>query len=194
MAGDTNSFSIVHLPSRTSLRAFSTLIAMAGMKSSQFALHSTRVRRLLRDGALKLLAKTKEIGRSHRWLNIAGIGDFSGAGVNAIAWVETPHIGGILRMGVFDRQKIKILSNGHNGFSNHFIGSRELDLSASGDFDGDGVTDLAIPSADREKMIIATRLGLTSIRLPVRIGHAVATVGNAIVTVGTDGRLMVIHP
>ena len=148
----------------------------------------------LRDGALKLLAKTKEIGRSNRWLNIAGIGDFSGAGVNAIAWVETPHIGGILRMGVFDGQKIKILSNGHNGFSNHFIGSRELDLSASGDFDGDGVTDLAIPSADREKMIIATRLGLTSIRLPVRIGHAVATVGNAIVTAGTDGRLMVIHP
>ena len=43
-------------------------------------------------------------------------------------------------------------------------------------------------------MIIATRLGLTSIRLPVRIGHAVATVGNAIVTAGTDGRLMVIHP
>ncbi|MEX0344886.1 MAG: hypothetical protein AB3N20_08190 [Rhizobiaceae bacterium] len=148
----------------------------------------------LEDGALKLLAATPEIGRSHRWLNIAGIGDFPGAGVNAIAWVETPHIGGVLRMGVFNGRDIEIFSNSYRGFSNHFIGSRELGLSAIGDFNGDGVPDLAIPSAGRASMVIATRLGLTSIELPGRVGHAVAAIGNRIVTADTEGNLIVIHP
>ncbi len=148
----------------------------------------------LEGGALKLLAATPEIGRSHRWLNIAGIGDFPGAGVNAIAWVETPHIGGILLMGVFDGRDFEIFSNHYRGFSNHFIGSRELGLSAIGDFNDDGVPDLAIPSAGRDSMVIATRLGLTTIKLPGRVGHAVAAIRDRIVTADTEGNLIVIHP
>ncbi len=146
------------------------------------------------DGALKELAATRDIGRSNRWLNIAGIADYPGAGVAAIAWIETPHIGGILRMGVFDGKNFEVFSNSYPGFSNHFIGSRELGLSATGDFTDDGVPDLAIPSAGRNQIVIAARTGLVSIPLPGRVGHAVAAVGDRIVTADTEGRLIVVQP
>lgn len=148
----------------------------------------------LTGGVLAELASTPEIGRSNRWLNIAGIADYPGAGVAAIAWVETPHIGGILRMGVYANRKFEIFSNSYNGFSNHFIGSRELGLSATGDFTADGVPDLAIPSADRNSMVIAARSGIEHIALPGRVGHAVVAVDGRIVTADTDGRLIVIQP
>ena len=146
------------------------------------------------EGALTELAAIREIGRSNRWLNIAGIADYPGAGVAAIAWVETPHIGGILRMGVFDGENFEVFSNSYPGFSNHFIGSRELGLATSADFTGDGVPDLAIPSADRSRLIIAARTGLVSIPLPGRVGHAVAAVEDRIVTADTEGRLIVVQP
>lgn len=148
----------------------------------------------LADGVLADLASTREIGRSNRWLNIAGIADYPGAGVAAIAWVETPHIGGILRMGVYRNRKFETFSNSYNGFSNHFIGSRELGLSATGDFNGDGVPDIAIPSADRNSMMIAARTGIEEVALPGRVIHAVVAIEDRIVTADTDGRLIVIQP
>lgn len=146
------------------------------------------------DGVLAELAATPDVGRSNRWLNIAGIADFPGAHVEAIAWIETPHIGGVLRMGIFDGEDFDIFSNSYNGFSNHFIGSRELGLSAVGDFSGDGAPDLAIPSADRNSLVIATRTGLKSVPLPGRVTHAVATVDGLIVTADANGRLIAIRP
>ena len=44
------------------------------------------------------LAATPPIGRAYRWLAIAGIADFDGDGQLDIAYVETPHIGGVLRI------------------------------------------------------------------------------------------------
>jgi hypothetical protein len=47
------------------------------------------------------LGATPFIGRSNRWLNIAGIADFLGRGDLQIAFVETPHIGGTLKLATF---------------------------------------------------------------------------------------------
>ena len=46
------------------------------------------------------------------------------------------------------------------GFSNHAIGSRELDLAAVVDWDGNGVPDLAVPdAASRSLQIVSLSAG-----------------------------------
>jgi hypothetical protein len=148
----------------------------------------------LRDGRLGLLDATREIGRANRWLNIAGIADYTGAGVPVVAWVETPHIGGTLKMAAFEDGRLNVFANTYSGFSNHFIGSRELGLAATGDFTGDGVPDLALPNANRRSIVIAARTGFEKVPLLRPVSHAVLNVGGAIVTATEDGRLVAIIP
>jgi hypothetical protein len=148
----------------------------------------------LRDGKLELLDATREIGRANRWLNIAGIADYTGVGVPVVAWVETPHIGGILKMAAFENGRLNVFANTWSGFSNHFIGSRELGLAATGDFTGDGVPDLALPNANRRTMVIAARTGFEKVPLLKPVSHAVLNVGGAIVTATEDGRLIAVIP
>ncbi len=105
----------------------------------------------LRNGKLKMWARTPFIGRSHRWLNIAGIADFNGDGRLDVAAVWTPHIGGTLKFWTLSSGKLRLLGT-LDGFSNHFIGSREQRLSAVGDIDGNGITDLVLPSANRRSL------------------------------------------
>ncbi|MEP2438251.1 MAG: hypothetical protein ABJH93_15255, partial [Roseibium sp.] len=52
----------------------------------------------IEDGKLVERAVSAPIGRSNRWLNIAGVADFAGLGRQQIAYVETPHIGGTLKL------------------------------------------------------------------------------------------------
>ncbi|MEE9375624.1 MAG: hypothetical protein V3V04_04755 [Rhizobiaceae bacterium] len=103
------------------------------------------------NNELKLIDQTPYIGRSHRWRNVAGIADFDGDGNLQIAEVVTPHIGGTLKFWTWKKDKL-VVSGEMMGFSNHFIGSREQELSTIEDFDGDGVSDIALPSADRKSL------------------------------------------
>jgi hypothetical protein len=52
----------------------------------------------LRRGRIVEIAATEPIGSPNRWLNIAGIADFTGDGRADIALVTTPHIGGRLEI------------------------------------------------------------------------------------------------
>lgn len=148
----------------------------------------------LRENALALLDATPEIGRSNRWLNVAGIADYTGAGRPIIAWVQTPHIGGILKMATFEGGKLRVSGTTRSGFSNHFIGSRELDLAATGDVTGDGVADLALPSANRRALVIVSRDGMETVPLSARVAHAVVNVDGVIVTATEDGDLVAVVP
>lgn len=109
----------------------------------------------LEEEAIVQLGETTAIGLSHRWLNPAGAADFDGDGDIEIAYVETPHIGGMLRFisltpkGVLEEQAL-------HGFSNHAIGSRELDMAAVIDWNGDGILDLAVPDASRSRLQIVS--------------------------------------
>jgi hypothetical protein len=103
-------------------------------------------------------ASTPFIGRPNRWLNIAGIARFSGGVTPEIAFVATPHIGGVLAFLKYRDGKLA-MSQAVPGYSNHAIGSRELRLSAIADVNGDGAADLAVPTADRKALAIVSFKG-----------------------------------
>lgn len=97
------------------------------------------------DGdAFTKLATTPHIGRRHRWLAPAGIADFDGDGVKDGAYVETPHIGGTLRIWSFAGGKARQLASAP-GFSNHRIGQNSI---TGGVRDCGNGPELVLPSAD----------------------------------------------
>ena len=114
----------------------------------------------VREERLELLAETSPIGQSHRWLNPVGVADFDGDGMREIAYVETPHIGGTLRIVALEDGRLKEIAAQY-GYSNHAIGSRALQLSAILDFDGDGSDDILIPVQGRRSLSILSFAGGT---------------------------------
>lgn len=118
-------------------------------------------------------ASSQPIGSAHRWLSIAGIGDFLGRGRREIAVVKTPHVGGMLE--ILDLQKDRLVSlyPPQSGYSTHFIGSRFLSLAAVGDAGRDGFSRLALPNQSRDRVrILDLRKGIdmtSSHALPARV-------------------------
>jgi len=112
----------------------------------------------VRDGKLVQLAQTDPIGRAYRWLNPAGVGDFDGDGGLEIAYVQTPHIGGILYIMSFRDGRLRRKGR-RPGFSNHAMGSRALGLAAVLDLDGDGAEELILPAAGRRALKILSFAG-----------------------------------
>ena len=100
------------------------------------------------DDEIRLKAKTPFIGRPYRWLNPAGIADFNGDGKLDVAFVAMPHLAKRLEYWTLSdhgfRQVGKI-----EDVSNHKNGSMHTGMSVTADFDGDGITDLAIPDGSR---------------------------------------------
>ena len=109
----------------------------------------------LRDGQLKEIAATPPIGLSNRWLAPAGIADFNDDGRNDIAYVQTPHIGGILRFWSITNDGFIELGK-QRGFSNHSIGATRVSISRVDDFNGDGVADIALPDQGGASTVIMT--------------------------------------
>ena len=154
--------------------------------------------------ALELGAEVEPIGLSHRWLNPAGAGDFDGDGRPELAYVETPHIGGTLKLYEYNNRRLTADGTAR-GFSNHAIGSREQDQAAVVDWNGDGIVDLLLPDARREQLRIVTFAGgkfeeLERIGNPQRIVTAVLTARLdrsdrvAVVYGLADGTLVAVSP
>jgi hypothetical protein len=82
----------------------------------------------LKGDRIRPLTEGPAIGRANRWLNIAGIADFKGDGIPDVAYVQTPHLAGIVR--VFTLRNGSLHEIGRKaGYTNHRIGSRDLDLA-----------------------------------------------------------------
>lgn len=127
----------------------------------------------VKDGGLREIASTGFIGRANRWLNIAEIEDYLSTGSLQIAYVETPHIGGTLRVFEFTGGTLREVLSAR-GFSNHAIGSRNLGLSATADMNGDGIADLLLPTNSRRELKAlslssGTVREITSTKLPAEL-------------------------
>lgn len=77
---------------------------------------------------LQEYARVEEIGRANRWLNPVTIGDLDQNGTVEIVWIQTPHIGGILKIASFSPGTLSVLDES-SLYSNHAIGERNLCLS-----------------------------------------------------------------
>lgn len=80
------------------------------------------------DGQLTEYAHLAEIGTAYRWLNIVAINDLDNDGLAELVWIETPHIGGILKVAKLSAGKLNVLAE-TGQYSNHKIGERNLCLS-----------------------------------------------------------------
>ncbi|MEM9047452.1 MAG: VCBS repeat-containing protein [Pseudomonadota bacterium] len=67
------------------------------------------------------IAATEPIGQRFRWLAPIGIADFNGDGQNDVAYIETPHLGKILRIVTLQGDRMVEIAAAP-GFSNHRIG------------------------------------------------------------------------
>jgi len=73
----------------------------------------------------QLLASTPYIGQAFRWLAPAGAADFDGDGILDIAYVETPHLGKLLKIVRLKDSELVTFAQAA-GFSNHRIGDPEI--------------------------------------------------------------------
>ncbi len=84
------------------------------------------VYRILED-RIEPVAESSPIGIRNRWLNPVGIADFTGTGEPIIAAVITPHLAGSLRLYRLSGGALSEVAR-IEGYTNHILGSRDLDL------------------------------------------------------------------
>ncbi len=145
---------------------------------------------LFRIGAsgISELAESPPIGTRYRWLNPIGIGNFTNGGSPLIAAVITPHLTGSLRLYELNSTRLQEVAR-LDGFTNHIIGSRDLDLAhivVAGD---SGRHEILIPSLDRLSLNVIglSEGGILQIRTCLRferpiVGVAKPQAGTVVVT------------
>ena len=153
-----------------------------------------------RRGKYEIVAETPPLGATHRWLDPAGIGDFSGDGKTGIALVRQPHVIGALELWNWrggDLRKAAELPD----IANHIAGTRAIDMAAAADFD-DGIADIAAPSLDRSRLRIVSfapkARDIANVPLPEKAATNLALIaessGPPAIAVGlADGSLAVIR-
>ena len=142
------------------------------------------------ENQLALRGAGSENGHPNRWLNIAGLIPRPDAGLTLYG-VRTPHIGGRLFSLDFRGGTLTEHNDIAPDVSNHIIGSRELGMSATGQF-GHQI-ELVLPSQNRRRLRFPLT-GRADIPLPAPIDKAIVLVDGQVVTATTDGTLIVVSP
>lgn len=94
------------------------------------------------------IAEGPAIGQGFRWRHQIAVAPFPPDGERELADVLTPHIGGTVEFFRFDRGKLDTVAT-VGGYASHVIGSRNLDMAAAADIDGDGTVELLVPNQAR---------------------------------------------
>ncbi len=104
------------------------------------------------EAQLLKVASTPYIGTAYRWLAPVGVADFTGDAVADVAYVETPHIGGNLKVWSFKNEK-PLLIGSAPGFSNHRIGQNYI---TGGIRDCGKGPEMVVPGKEWDRTLIAT--------------------------------------
>jgi hypothetical protein len=108
------------------------------------------VYRILKD-RIDPLAESPAIGIRNRWLNPVGIADFTGTGEPMIAAVITPHLAGSLRLYRLKGGTLEEVAR-IEGYTNHILGSRDLDLGRIVRLSGRDPPLVVLPTRDRNTL------------------------------------------
>ena len=101
------------------------------------------------SGGIK--AKGPVIGKGYRWRHQIAVASFGMGGELELVDVLTPHIGGVVEF--FGMSGNTLMINARvSGYTSHVMGSRNLDMAVSGDFDGDGNVELLVPNQGLTKL------------------------------------------
>lgn len=109
------------------------------------------------------------IGQGSRWRHALAAAPFARDGVTEIAVVRTPHIGGVVEFYRLVDGHLQIAAS-LPGYSSHRIGSRNLDMAAAADLDGDGRAELLVPTQSMDALAVLGRSAngvLEELRLPL---------------------------
>jgi hypothetical protein len=102
------------------------------------------------------LAEGPKMGRPFRWRHQIAVGPFSPNGEQELVVVRTPHIGGVIEYYRYRDGQLEEVTQ-LPGVTSHVIGSRNLDMSAAGDFDGDGTPELLVLNPSVSELIAVRR-------------------------------------
>ena len=102
------------------------------------------------------IAAGPPIGRGSRWRHQLAVAPFAPDGSLELAAVLTPHIGGVVEFYRLEADGLKIVAQ-LPGYTSHVLGTRNLDMAAAGDFDGDGRYELLLPNQPRTELGVIRR-------------------------------------
>ena len=149
------------------------------------------------------IAEGPKMGQPNRWRHQIAVGEFMNQGGQELAVVRTPHIGGVLEFYRYFEGDLNLVAQ-LPGLTSHIIGSRNLDLSVAGDFDGNGVTELLVLNPSLTELVAVRRIpGSAEIiwRIPLdgilntNLASATLPDGNIVLGLGRlDGVLRIWYP
>lgn len=102
------------------------------------------------SGQITEYATVPEIGSFYRWLNIVTINDVDNDDIVELVWIQTPHIGGILKVAKIEGGILQVLDEA-SLYSNHGLGERNLCLSVLTENSNQKV--FYVPSQNRDKIV-----------------------------------------
>ncbi len=134
------------------------------------------------------------IGRAFRWRHQLAIAPFGLNGEMEFVDVLTPHIGGVVEFRSLDQKDaegndLPIITS-VPGYTSHVNRTRNIDMAAAGDFDGDSIVELLLPDQRRTSLGAITRTESgAEVDWSVPIGGTLTT--NVGVLQTREGRLFV---
>jgi len=97
------------------------------------------------------IAAGPAIGQGYRWRHQIAVAPFGPNGETELVDVLTPHLGGVVEFFRWEGEELKVIAQ-ISGYTTHVIGTRNLDMAAVGDFDGDGHVELLLPNQARTEL------------------------------------------
>ncbi|MDX1615840.1 MAG: hypothetical protein R3300_16115 [Candidatus Promineifilaceae bacterium] len=99
----------------------------------------------------ELVAQGPPIGLGSRWRHQLAVGPFGPQGGLELVDVLTPHLGGVVEFFRLEGEALVEVA-AVPGFTSHLIGTRNLDMTVAGDFNGDGRPELVLPTQTRDAL------------------------------------------